>query len=211
MATGRPHLAEVSDGGGRRVIRLVVFVFALRTREVPCLGLAQSSEFRVYSSNQKAVLPGTRWTSVVVPVPFSPSIVNTTRHVYYHLTIYLYRQRNAAMLAGPLTPRRDTNARCAAMMIRPCTPRDSARSALLTQHVSVAQFFGPLPPVGDRASRGRRKRARFTHRLQERHDGRPPRRGWRGPRRHARHRARRAGAEAASRREGRPSAAQGRV
>ena len=154
MATGRPHLAEVSDGGGRRVIRLVVFVFALRTREVPCLGLAQSSEFRVYSSNQKAVLPGTRWTSVVVPVPFSPSIVNTTRHVYYHLTIYLYRQRNAAMLAGPLTPRRDTNARCAAMMIRPCTPRDSARSALLTQYVSVAQFFGPLPPVGVRREGG---------------------------------------------------------
>ena len=40
------------------------------------------------------------------------------------------------------------------MMIRPCTPRDSARSALLTQHVSVAQFFGPLPPVGVRREGG---------------------------------------------------------
>ena len=32
--------------------------------------------------------------------------------------------------------------------------RDSARSALLTQHVSVAQFFGPLPPVGVRREGG---------------------------------------------------------
>ena len=40
------------------------------------------------------------------------------------------------------------------MMIRPCTPRDSARSALLTQYVSVAEFFGPLPPVGVRREGG---------------------------------------------------------
>ena len=88
-----------------------------------------------------------------MPVPFSPSILHDTYTIILP-SIYTTQCRDARCWLGPSHPDTNKCTVCGDDDTRPCTPRDSARSALLTQHVSVAQFFGPLPPVGVRREGG---------------------------------------------------------